>query len=914
MGELVGREDELAWLERQLGPDVSRTGRLVLVAGEAGMGKTRLAQEAIPEGMRLGWITFPHARFAAPGFGLRQLARAGREAGRALEAQLTESHGAEVGPWKFLVIAQAADDVLRASGGQILVLDDLQWADELTLAWLSQVSGLLADTPSRIIALVRAAEGLPTAVAEAVRPLAPRGAVAELRLGPLSVEAVAALAKSLGHERVARSAREIHARTDGVPVAVKALVERAGLSNRAVQVRAEPAASMPVILSLVSGQLLDLPSSSRRLVAVASLFPPPITERLVRVVCGLGVERFDEVLQAALASGLIIRSGGGTLSFRHDLHREAVQEALPLSERRALHREIAAALSREPNHPAEAVAAQLLEASLPEQAGEWFERAAEEARRVHDRGTEFVHLRHAIELDEGSDPERLILLAEQLTLAARDSNHLADGVEVLGQLAARMRTASQRGRLSLCRARLAAFSGRYQERIEMLERAGDDFASIGDRLGLARCLAEMSLPVGTQVSPDERVAFGRRALGVAQEAGDPSTVAFAASNLAVAELVGGNPGAFDLFALSARALESVGPAGAEEAGRNHCNWAIAAVGFGDHAEAEHVIRAGLRLSRAPVDRTMLHAVDALRLWRMGRWDESLDAIERAREDVSYPEVRPLADALETIIRFEREPRPDPSPLARATDLLVEMSDENWAAIAHAMLMRLRVARREPHPARGLPRILDLLVRTGSRIGWDDLLPSTAEVNPAECGRMLVLLGDLRPVGKRSAAAERHMTGLLPGDQRDREGALLEAAEAYLALPEPHSAARAFEACAAIRVAAGKRAGDLRARAARIYSDLGADRSLATLIRRSGGSRALDDFRIPRSQAYSGAPGLTPREHEIAELARRGHTASEIGQRLSIASGTVAKHLERIKRKLGARRKRDLVRILSRDGD
>jgi DNA-binding CsgD family transcriptional regulator len=112
----------------------------------------------------------------------------------------------------------------------------------------------------------------------------------------------------------------------------------------------------------------------------------------------------------------------------------------------------------------------------------------------------------------------------------------------------------------------------------------------------------------------------------------------------------------------------------------------------------------------------------------------------------------------------------------------------------------------------------------------------------------------------------------------------------------------------VRVRQGFRVGDLRRRAAAVYRDIGADRALALLLRTTGWAHDLGDFQVPSSQFKRPSAGLTPRELEVADLARLGFTVAEIAERLSISPQTSATHLKNLKRKLGITRKSELVRL------
>jgi DNA-binding CsgD family transcriptional regulator len=135
-----------------------------------------------------------------------------------------------------------------------------------------------------------------------------------------------------------------------------------------------------------------------------------------------------------------------------------------------------------------------------------------------------------------------------------------------------------------------------------------------------------------------------------------------------------------------------------------------------------------------------------------------------------------------------------------------------------------------------------------------------------------------------------------------------AADGFRAIGEPYSEARALEemSSAAASTSTARRAAQ---RSAELFSGLHAARSLSRLVRASRKRGLLTHHPMPRSMLGKGSPGLTEREEEVARLAGRGFSANEIAEQLVISPGTVRKHLEHIKRKLGIRKKSDLVRLL-----
>ena len=908
MTELVGRDRELAWVRDRL---AAPEGSAVLVSGEAGVGKSRLVNEGLASADALLRITFPGARFAAPGLGLRRLLELGGPEAAALEQELAGPEA--IGAWKLASICRATDALLRARAPGVLALDDLQWADELTLAWLSQSADLLEAAPLRLVLVVRAAGELPVRVASAIAPLQRRGRLVSLSLQPLDADGVAALASSLGYRAGGSVAQRLLDRSDGLPLAVEEIVRMLLERGRLPSAETDLAeVGVPgVVAAVVNEELEALPEDARRLLAATALAPQPASGALVRAAAGLSVEAFDLALERALRSGLLRDGASGVLSFRHDLQREAVQRALPLARRRAMHRAIAGLLASGPDPRPGQVAAQLIEAGDAEDALAWLERAAAAAAASHDHGGALAHLSAAVELSGPGD--HLIRLAEKTVLAARNTGREEDGRRILEEALSRADTPRQRGWVLLGRARLEMLAGDFAGRVETLREARGQFLSAGDDAGHATTLGHLALPSDGMLPVEERIRLGWEGLRLARTAGSAAAVSRCAGNLAAAEIWQGNERAFDLWREATRAVTGdSGAEGADEYLRNITNWAIGAISYGLFAEAGETIESGLGGAErwgAPHWEAPLRTLQAIRLWRVGRWDE---ALENARRGGSArgPDGALLA-AVGVAVAFEREPRPDVGRLAQAYSTLVRFEAYDWAAVALAVLIRARQARREPRPGRGLREAAEVVMAAGVRIGWEDLFPAAARLGPEAYRRLLAIAGDLRPAGRRGEAAVLLAAGLARTDRR-REDLLMDAAGAFDAIGEPSSRAEALAEAALARAGRGLRAGDLAAEAAAIYRDLGAKRSLASFLRRAPRARALEPFRAESEEPSPSPWRLTQREREIAELARLGYTAAEVASELGISKRTVEKHLERVKGKLGVARKSELVRLLADD--
>jgi DNA-binding CsgD family transcriptional regulator len=495
-----------------------------------------------------------------------------------------------------------------------------------------------------------------------------------------------------------------------------------------------------------------------------------------------------------------------------------------------------------------------------------------------------------------------IVAVVEMAVRLADWGANVDVARQLCETALAAASAEQRGRLLVCRARMCEGIERrrtYTAALSELSISG----SIRER---ALVLGEMSFPwMDDGPSADYWAGLAREGLSLALESGDQFAIASCAGRLASCETYLGSPGALGRWRRVVKLLPAHldGPS-AEVASLNHLNCGLFAAGLGRYREARKAFAEGSTVAHGPSWASLFSAADAFVLWRSGALTDALRTCEHARAGTGH-QAGPVATVVQAACSFERDRRPDTSELAAAVGAVAQA---NWqlGAAALAIQARIRSARREPQPQRGLAEAIRQVRRRELRFGWEDLLMALAEINPGAAGQARSELEGLWPVGERAEAAGLYIDGLLGGRNAYRR--LVAAGTAFEALPEPISAGAAFHAAAraATRPADGNR---WRSRAAELYQAAGADRSLANVLRdrqlRRNGGAAF----VPISQRYLVNPGLTPREHEVAALAARGLTAQEIGERLCISVGTARNHIARIREKLGGVPKRRLPDLL-----
>ena len=365
---LVGRTSELDRLTTSLTPD-SGQGRVVVVEGEAGIGKSALvAQAAAATGLTVlagrgdeleqGW---PFHLFRSMLDLLPEPAGEGREvepptdvvgSGRPpdlldlLDLPGPQGDLSSVHPSAW---SRAADTVLavveeRARQPVLMVAEDLHWADVQSLRLVHHVAGLSADRPLSLVATTR-----PTDIAE-VAALIDRLVAdgAELvRLQPLRGDAIAALVEAELGAAPGLRLRTMAQRSGGNPLIlsqlIAGLVADGSLDRHAGTVELSRSAETPATLrAAVRRRLSALDPGCAELLRIAAVVGSRFSIAELGLLMGRSAVTMTEAIRQAVDSGLVV-DAGSELAFQHDLVRDAVYHDLPSALRRELHRELAAA-------------------------------------------------------------------------------------------------------------------------------------------------------------------------------------------------------------------------------------------------------------------------------------------------------------------------------------------------------------------------------------------------------------------------------------------------------------------------------------------------------------------------------------------------------------------------------------------
>ncbi|MBE1558519.1 AAA family ATPase [Nonomuraea africana] len=418
--ELIGREHPAALLRAEISRVTGSHGGLVLVTGEAGIGKTTLVTSAAEQAREQGALVLSGSCWhsdAAPGYWpwvqvIRALRRGGEwpaveeAAGGRLSALLGD--GARVdGADAFEVYDAVTTALVTLSQTRpvVVVLDDLHWADGASLKLLEFAAQHTWFERLLLIGTYRDVE-----VEQGEHPLRPlltplAARATMITLTGLDRAQVAALVtRTIGHEPDDDVVQEIHRRTGGNPFFVE---QTARLWRSGGSVSAIP----PGVRDTLWRRLSLLPAPVVRLLTDAAVLGREFHRQVLAAVAAAPAAHVDRLLAQAAAARLVGSQGGGVFSFAHDLVRETLYDSLDEADLRARHAATVHALRDLPDAmPGELARHAYLagEAVDPALATDLLVAAARQANQRLAREEALLHWRRAMELAGSGDPRRLV--------------------------------------------------------------------------------------------------------------------------------------------------------------------------------------------------------------------------------------------------------------------------------------------------------------------------------------------------------------------------------------------------------------------------------------------------------------------------------------------------------------------------
>jgi len=547
--DLIGREAELAALAGFLDDAAEGQGRLVLIAGEAGLGKSALMKRFLEAAREratvlLGECTEIEARRP---FG--PVADAFESAAFALPRELSA-----IGPGAMAQVEQDRYEVhasfareLRARAAArpvVLVIEDVHWADHGTLELLQYLPRQIKKSPVLVIGTYRTDElhrrhPLNDTLAELERGRM----TSEIRLAPLDEDGTARLIMSaLGLDRAPTTEfrKAIHERCGGNPFfteeVLRAVIQRGDLTysdGSWRRTRSIAQLELPrTISAAVDQRLRQLSARSLEILRIAGLIGSRFTADLLALVSAAEESELLIALREAVGAQLIVEDQSGreeTYRFRHALTREAIVSELLGRERRALHQRIATALESRSGATADRDVEEL--AYHFDEAGDiprtiaYRRRAAAIAWRAFAFARAREHLDRVIELAPPEHPDLPDLFLE-LSRAASQANDTRAALAASegGIAAAQERGATEQlGDLLVEDSRTAFYHGDEQRRDESLRRALAVLEPHGESPALARALALRAFLALVDTDP-QAAAMGRVAIDVARRVNDQDSL------------------------------------------------------------------------------------------------------------------------------------------------------------------------------------------------------------------------------------------------------------------------------------------------------------------------------------------------------------------------------------------------------
>jgi predicted ATPase/DNA-binding CsgD family transcriptional regulator len=846
--ELLEREEALATLAGAREAAARGEGRVVLVTGEPGIGKTslvsRFAREAAGEG-RVLLGACDDLSIPRPLGALRDLAGS---VSAELEAAL--AGGAAPPDVHALLLAELE----RPPRPTVLVLEDVHWADDATCDAIAVVGRRIGSLPALLVLTFRAGEapqGHPLyAALGAVRP----GASALVELAPLSESAVASLAGG--------DAADVHAATGGNPFYVAELLA------------AQPAAELPPsVANAVRARAARLDDHARRLVELVSVVPGRVATSLLDAVFPDWPAAAEEPERRQL-----LEVDARWVRFRHELARNAIRSSLPIAARRRLHAEILDALLAVGADPADVVHHAEV-AGARDVLADYALVAARRAVALGANREAHSHYRRAADFVDRLPAAEGAAVLEELASAAYLVGRTDDAMPAIERAAALYRSLGDdlaAGRCVRAGSRFHWYEGDGRAARAAALEAIAILEPLGDSVELAAAYSGVSQLEMLAHEVEQALAWGQRALELATRVGDERTRAHVLVNIASART--------DMDHREAPLLleaHEVAHAARErhEATRALANLGYALMSWMQPGPAREHAEAGLAYAEEHEVHALASYIATTIAWlrlRAGEWEEAeaitLRELERS---VAVPQLLAKTVLAEIAVR-----RGDPDAAGRLAELAeqaLRASELQRIEPVFELEFEWALTTGGPLPLARLEALLEEARLHERRAGW-------SAVRIAAWAAVAGVDVELEPPASPPLAAMLRRDWRAAADAFGEIGWPYDRALLLTLLDEEDALAEALE------LARGLGAGPLERRAAARLRDLG--------LRVPQG---------PRRATRSNPAGLTARQVEVLELLAAGLTNAEIAERLVVSPRTAEHHVAAVLTKLGSATRREAAR-------
>ncbi|HSK16293.1 MAG TPA: AAA family ATPase [Gaiellaceae bacterium] len=844
--ELLEREGALATLAEAREAAARGDGRVVLVTGEPGIGKTSLVTRFLGDldaEARVLLGTCDDLSIPRPLGPIRDLAGS---VSKPFATALTT--GAPPHEIQALLLAELE---LPPPPG-VLVLEDVHWADDATCDAITVLGRRIGALPALLVITFRGGEVGPGHPLYAALGTIPADDTVVLDLAPLSERAVATL---VGPESL-----EFYEATGGNPFYVTEL-----LASR-------PSAGLPPsVANAVLGRAARLDADARRVVELVSVVPGRVSSALLDTVMPDWPAAAVEPERRQL-----LEVEPGHVRFRHELARNAIRSSLPIAVRRRLHAEILAALLAADADPAEVV--HHAEAAGAEGiVAEYALVAARRAAALESNREAYRHYRRASHFLEPAPGVERARVLEELATAAYVVMQLDDAFAAIEAAIEAYRGHGDEAAVGRCvrvLSRLHWYAGDGRPARAWAVEAIAILEPLGESGELARAYSGLSQLEMLADNAKGSIAWGERALELATRLGDEQTRAHALVNIGSARIMG-DP------AETATLLEAHAVAHAagerQEATRALGNLGFSLMWWTEPEQALRYEERALAYAREHEVHNLGSYVETMIAWlrlRAGEWDEAERVVRsKLEQDTSVVQLldktvlaelavrRGDADAAERLadVEAQAERTEEPQRIVPVLELAAERALLNGEPLPTEAIGRLL---EEIRPGRFAIRVAAWAAVAGIDVDW---------ARPAPAAQAAMARRDWQ------AAADAFGT---VGWEYDR-ALMLSLSGDGAALVE------------SLEVARGLGAEPLARRASVRMRELG--------LRVPHG---------PRLTTKENPAGLTARQAEVLGLLAEGLTNAEIAERLVVSPRTAEHHVAAVLRKLGATSRRDAARQAS----
>ena len=925
---LIGRDEELARLDRGAREVASGRGCAVLIEGEPGIGKSALVRAACVTATQYGcqvfWGAGDELGQQLPLLPVLDALRIREHAANPrrgsivalLRGELISGRGEDM-PAALSEQLLALVDELCAAMPTVLVVDDLQWADQATVGLWERLARSVEHRPLLLIGTMR-----PVPQREDLQALRHSTDLAvRLHLDRLPESAVTELVTKLAGGKPDGELLELADGAAGNPLYLTELVEALARSSSLTITDAGAAeltgdAAPGSLSAAIADRLGFVPGAVRAVLRAAALLGVDFAVTDLATVLGRSVVDLVPSVDEALAAGVLAESGNG-LGFRHPMIRAALYDDIPGPVRAAWHGEAGRALA-EAGAPADRVARQLLPAVAgPARAAEpvdewilcWLADTAPQLVGQAPRAAAEL-LRHAVARSAAGSARHDSLIC-RLAEALYRVGDAAEAERVASRGLADIVEPDLRIDLHWTLAQCRTLTGRSAESLAALQQAlAQPGVSTRNRARLLVATARAHRSLG-QIEKAGQVATA--ALSAATEAADNWAIGWSLHVLTMVTVMQGRMG--DALPLFDRALTvtQADPTLTDLWLLLQINKAGTLGELDQYEDAFAAARQAQRLAdRAGlmVRRAQVHCRLGELLFYSGCWDEALTEVGALEDSSKDPGVACFDHGVAAVISFHRgEADAARRHIAAATPHAERIGNRVVGTLA---LARSLDAEQANEPCRALAvltgfadnaeeidEIEDLLadgVRLAIRTGDHATARSLAE--------RAVAIAEGTEVPHRQANA-LYCCGLIGHDA----GLLLRAADRYGEACRPLLGAKALEGAAGAALDGGDRAAARVAftRAFDLYTSLGAARDAGRLQARFRAEGIRRGPRAKHRKAQAGWESLTPTEMKVVGLVAEGLSNPQIAARLFLSPRTVATHVSHVLGKLGVHSRIDIAR-------